>query len=193
MSFKTVITNLPEIIAVILAIVYLLLAVKQNIWCWTAWIMSSCLYCYIMYSVGLYMESGLQVFYIVMGFYGWSQWSKAKSESVYEVFTWTPIQHILSILLILFLTVSSGYLLDRFTEAALPFWDALTTWGAIVTTYMVAKKVLENWVYWFVIDLISVFLFTSRELYLTAFLFFSYLFIIVIGYRSWNRIRLKNV
>jgi len=193
MSFKTVITNLPEIIAVILAIVYLILAVKQNIWCWTAWIMSSCLYCYIMYSVGLYMESGLQVFYIVMGFYGWSQWSKAKPESVYEVFTWTPIQHILSILLILFLTVSSGYLLDRFTEAALPFWDALTTWGAIVTTYMVAKKILENWIYWFVIDLISVFLFASRELYLTAFLFFSYLFIIVIGYRSWNRIRLNNV
>ena len=193
MSFNTVITNLPEIIAVILAIVYLILAVKQNIWCWTAWIMSSCLYCYIMYSVGLYMESGLQVFYIAMGFYGWSQWMKSKSESVYEVFTWTPIQHILSILLILFLTVSSGYLLDRFTEAALPFWDALTTWGAIVTTYMVAKKVLENWVYWFVIDLISVFLFASRELYLTAFLFVSYLFIIVIGYRSWNRIRLKNV
>jgi len=109
------------------------------------------------------------------------------------VFTWTPIQHILSILLILFLTVSSGYLLDRFTEAALPFWDALTTWGAIVTTYMVAKKVLENWIYWFAIDLISVFLFASRELYLTAFLFFSYLFIIVIGYRSWNRIRLNNV
>jgi len=146
-----------------------------------------------MYSVGLYMESGLQIFYIVMGFYGWSQWSKAKSESAYEVFTWTPIQHILSILLILFLTVSSGYLLDWFTEAALPFWDALTTWGAIVTTYMVAKKVLENWIYWFVIDLISVFLFASRELYLTAFLFFSYLFIIVIGYRSWNRIRLNNV
>ena len=193
MSFKTVITNLPEIIAVILAIVYLILAVKQNIWCWTAWIMSSCLYCYIMYSVGLYMESGLQVFYIAMGFYGWSQWKKSKSESVYEVFTWTPIQHILSILLILFLTVSSGYLLDQFTEAALPFWDALTTWGAIVTTYMVAKKILENWVYWFVIDLISVFLFASRELYLTAFLFVSYLFIIVIGYRSWNRIRLKNV
>jgi nicotinamide mononucleotide transporter len=58
---------------------------------------------------------------------------------------------------------------------------------------MVAKKVLENWIYWFVIDLISVFLFASRELYLTAFLFFSYLFIIVIGYRSWNRIRLNNV
>lgn len=193
MSFKTLLTNLPEIIAVILAIVYLLLAVKQNIWCWLAWILSSCLYCYIMYSVGLYMESGLQVFYIVMGIYGWSQWKQPKSDTVFEVFTWTPIQHCFSILLILFLTVASGYLLDQFTQALLPFWDALTTWGAIMATYMVAKKVLENWLYWFAIDLISVFLFVSRELYLTAFLFFSYLFIIVIGYRSWNQARLRDV
>ncbi|MBT3992551.1 MAG: nicotinamide mononucleotide transporter [Gammaproteobacteria bacterium] len=193
MSFKTLLTNLPEIIAVILAIVYLLLAVKQNIWCWLAWILSSCLYCYIMYSVGLYMESGLQVFYIVMGIYGWSQWKQSKSDTVFEVFTWTPIQHCFSILLILFLTVASGYLLDQFTQALLPFWDALTTWGAIMATYMVAKKVLENWLYWFAIDLISVFLFASRELYLTAFLFFFYLFIIVIGYRSWNQARLRDV
>ena len=193
MSFKTLLTNLPEIIAVILAIVYLLLAVKQNIWCWLAWILSSCLYCYIMYSVGLYMESGLQVFYIVMGIYGWSQWKQSKSDTVFEVFTWTPIQHCFSIFLILFLTVASGYLLDQFTQALLPFWDALTTWGAIMATYMVAKKVLENWLYWFAIDLISVFLFASRELYLTAFLFFFYLFIIVIGYRSWNQARLRDV
>ncbi|MBT7754422.1 MAG: nicotinamide riboside transporter PnuC [Gammaproteobacteria bacterium] len=193
MSFKTLLTNLPEIIAVILAIVYLLLAVKQNIWCWLAWILSSCLYCYIMYSVGLYMESGLQVFYIVMGIYGWSQWKQSKSDTVFEVFTWTPIQHCFSILLILFLTIASGYLLDQFTQALLPFWDALTTWGAIMATYMVAKKVLENWLYWFAIDLISVFLFASRELYLTAFLFFFYLFIIVIGYRSWNQARLRDV
>jgi len=139
------------------------------------------------------MESGLQVFYIVMGIYGWSQWKQSKSDTVFEVFTWTPIQHCFSILLILFLTVASGYLLDQFTQALLPFWDALTTWGAIMATYMVAKKVLENWLYWFAIDLISVFLFASRELYLTAFLFFFYLFIIVIGYRSWNQARLRDV
>jgi len=71
----------------------------------------------------------------------------------------------------------------------LPFMGALTTWGAIITTYMVAKKVLENWIYWFVIDSISIYIFLSRDLYLTSFLFFTYLFIIVIGYKSWDRIR----
>ena len=70
----------------------------------------------------------------------------------------------------------------------MPFIDALTTWGAVVTTYMVAKKLLENWIYWFVIDSISIYLFVSRELYFTAFLFLVYLFIIVIGYRSWREI-----
>jgi nicotinamide mononucleotide transporter len=80
-------------------------------------------------------------------------------------------------------------MLEKYTEAALPFMDALTTWGAIITTYMVAKKVLENWIYWFVIDSISIYIFLSRDLYLTSFLFFTYLFIIVLGYKSWDRIR----
>jgi nicotinamide mononucleotide transporter len=80
-------------------------------------------------------------------------------------------------------------MLEKYTEAALPFMDALTTWGAIITTYMVAKKILENWIYWFVIDSISIYIFLSRDLYLTSFLFFTYLFIIVLGYKSWDRIR----
>jgi len=89
--------------------------------------------------------------------------------------------------LILFLSISSGYLLDLFTDAALPFLDALTTWGAVVATYMVAKKLIENWIYWFVVDTISIFLFLSRDLYLTALLFVGYLIIIMFGYRAWKR------
>ena len=71
----------------------------------------------------------------------------------------------------------------------MPFLAALTPWGAIVTTYMVANKILENWIYWFVIDSISIYLFISRELYFTALLFFVYLFMIVIGYRTWKQSR----
>jgi nicotinamide mononucleotide transporter len=83
----------------------------------------------------------------------------------------------------------SGSLLNIYTKAALPFIDAFTTWGAIVATYMVAKKLLENWIYWFVIDSISILLFLSRELYLTSILFFVYLIIIYFGYRSWTKIK----
>tara|TARA_Y100001936_G_C16029105_1_gene644394 strand:- start:1327 stop:1635 length:309 start_codon:yes stop_codon:yes gene_type:complete len=95
--------------------------------------------------------------------------------------------HLKAMSLILFLSISSGYLLDSFTDAALPFVDALTTWGAVIATYMVAKKLIENWIYWFVIDTISIFLFLSRDLYLTALLFVGYLIIIIFGYRAWKR------
>ena len=79
-------------------------------------------------------------------------------------------------------TASSTGKASTNTDAALPFFDALTTWGAVVATYMVAKKLIENWIYWFVIDFISVFLFLSRDLFLTALLFVGYLVIIIFGY-----------
>ena len=73
MNFDLLAGKIPEIIAVALAILYLVLAVKQNIGCWIAWILSSVLYLFIMYKAGLYMEASLQIFYIVMGFYvGWN-------------------------------------------------------------------------------------------------------------------------
>ena len=79
--------------------------------------------------------------------------------------------------------------MHSFTDAALPFIDAFVTWGAIIATYMVAKKLIENWIYWFVIDSISIFLFISRDLNLTALLFTGYLVIIFFGYRSWSKAR----
>ena len=176
--------------AVILAITYLLLAIKQNISCWFAAFFSSLLYFFIMYSAGLYMEAWLQIFYCVMAAYGWSQWRiSITDDSKFLVRTWTRTQHIKVISLIFFLAFISGLALERFTNAALPFIDSLTTWGAIVATYMVAKKLLENWIYWFVIDSISVFLFYSRGLFLTSMLFLFYLIIIYFGYKSWTQIR----
>ena len=138
---------------------------------------------------GLYMEASLQIFYIVMGFYGWSQWLLNIDSQGLVVKTWNLSEHLSAISVILLLALGSGWMLEKYTEAALPFMDALTTWGAIITTYMVAKKILENWIYWFVIDSISIYIFLSRDLYLTSFLFFTYLFIIVLGYKSWDRIR----
>ena len=99
------------------------------------------------------MEAWLQIFYCVMAAYGWSQWRiSITDDSKFLVRTWTRTQHIKVISLIFFLAFISGLALERFTNAALPFIDSLTTWGAIVATYMVAKKLLENWIYWFVID-----------------------------------------
>ena len=190
MIFSLINSNWIEPTAVILAITYLLLAVKQNISCWFAAFFSSLLYFFVMYSAGLYMEAGLQIFYCVMAVYGWTQWRTSLSgNKKFFVRTWNRNQHIKAISLIILLAFSSGWALEKFTNAALPFIDSLTTWGAIVTTYMVAKRLLENWIYWFVIDTISVFLFYSRGLFLTSILFFVYLIIIYFGYKSWTEMK----
>ena len=182
-----------EGIGAALAIAYLLLALKQNKLCWFAWIASSILYLYVMYQAGLYMESLLQVFYLCMGFYGLSQWSKTinDNQNTY-VDLWSIGNHIFAISLVIVLSFLSGILLSNFSNATLPFIDAFTTWGAIVASYMVAKKILENWIYWFVIDFISVFIFASRGLYFTSALFVTYLVIIYFGYKSWSKIRLNQ-
>ncbi len=180
-----------ELIAVLLAILYLLLAVRQNILCWPAGIISSVLYFFIMNSAGLYMEAYLQIFYVFMGFYGWSQWKKVTNNS-FVVNTWSGLKHFYTISFVLILSFSSGLFMHSFTDAALPFIDAFVTWGSIIATYMVAKKLIENWIYWFVIDFISILLFISRGLIPTAFLFGIYIVIIFFGYKSWKKILEKN-
>ena len=188
-------TNLfIEALAVLFAVTYLLLAVKQDVKCWFAAIISSTLYFFIMYKAGLYMEAWLQIFYIIMAFYGIQQWTVTNNnQSKFIVRSWRWNTHFWVIAIIIILAIITGLLLDEFTNAALPFLDGLTTWGAIITTYMVAKRLLENWIYWFVIDMISIYLFLSRGLFLTAILFCIYLVIIFFGYRSWIKIRDENI
>ena len=177
-----------EIFAVCSAILYLILAANEDVRCWYAALFSSILYMYIMYTAGLMMESFLQIFYICMAIYGWYIWSsKINVEQELKIRSWKMQYHLYTITIVTLLAIITGFFLERYTQAALPFLDAFTTWGAIITTYMVAKKIIENWIYWFVIDSISIYLFMSRELYLTSLLFFIYLIIIIFGYRSWMK------
>jgi len=177
-----------ELVAVFTAVTYLILAAKEDVRCWYAALISSLLYIYIMFQAGLVMESILQIFYVLMAIYGYLQWNNMISvDSDLSIKSWNKINHLYSIGLVILLSIFSGILLERYTQAVLPFLDAFTTFGAIITTYMVAKKIIENWIYWFVIDSISIYLFISRELYLTALLFFVYLIIIIFGYISWKK------
>ena len=193
MIFDFLTANWFEIVAAALAITYLILAMQQNILCWAAWIISSIMYLFVMFSAGLYMESGLQIFYIVMGIYGWIQWNNRSSNNSLTVSTWPIINHIYILLTLIFLVTFSGLILSNLTEAVSPYIDAFTTWGAIIATYMVAKKILENWYYWFVVDFVSVFLFLSRELYTTALLFSIYIILVIFGFIAWRKsMRLEN-
>ncbi len=183
-----------EVPAVLLAIAYLVLAIRQNIWCWAAAALSTLIYLFIMYQARLYMESALQLFYLAMAAYGWFAWRKhMDGQKDLQVNTWPLRYHLAALLGILALVLISGDLLSSYSDAAWPYLDSLTTWGAVVATFMVTRKVLENWLYWFVIDSVSVGLFVSRGLNLTALLFILYLIMIVIGYRSWRASMTANV
>jgi len=176
-----------ELAAVVLALAYLLLAIRQNRWCWVAAIASASIYSFLMADARLYLQSALQLFYIGMAVYGWWCWRSGRDGESPPVVSWTASDHRRPLLIIFAAGLVLGLLLDRYTDAALPWLDALTASGAIVTTWMVARKVLQNWHYWFVIDLASAWLYASQGLWLTALLFLFYLVLVVFGYLSWRR------
>lgn len=180
--------SLLELAAVIFAVAYLVLAVRENSLCWYAAGISTLIFLFIFWDVKLYMESGLQIYYLAMAFYGWYQWRGANRETAnLRVSKWRAKQHVIALALIATLTFISGSLLNSGTDANLPYLDSFTTWASVVTTFMVARKILENWFYWLVIDSVSIYLYLDRELYFTSLLFAIYIVIIFFGWFAWNR------
>lgn len=180
--------SLLELAAVIFAVAYLVLAVRENSLCWYAAGISTLIFLFIFWDVKLYMESGLQIYYLAMAFYGWYQWRGANRETAsLQVSKWRAKQHVIALVLIATLTFISGSLLNSGTDANLPYLDSFTTWASVVTTFMVARKILENWLYWLVIDSVSIYLYLDRELYFTSLLFAIYIVIIFFGWFAWNR------
>ncbi len=177
-----------EISADLLAIAYLLLAIRQNIWCWFCAAISTAIFVYLFLDATLYMESLLNVFYFGMAIYGWSVWHFGRAgDTELPVSVWPLSVHACALLAIAASSLISGYLLERFSDAAFPYIDSMTTWGAIWATFLVARKVLENWWYWLVIDAVLVFIFWARDLQLTSVLFVIYVILVPIGLISWTR------
>jgi nicotinamide mononucleotide transporter len=183
--------SLLEVTAVIFAMAYLLLAVRENVLCWLFAFLSTAIYTVLFWDVSLLMESALNVYYMVMAVYGWHQWTRGgtngdKLPHALAVRSMTASQHMWVIAAIVVLSEVSGYLLDEHISAAWPYVDSFTTWASVITTYLVARKYLENWLYWVVIDTVSIPLYIDRGLNLTALLFVAYVFIAVIGYYKWR-------
>ena len=176
-----------ETIAVVLALAYVMLAMRQNRLCWVAAFVSALLYLVIFSDVKLYMEAGLQVVYAAMAIVGWIFWGRDNTTDTLPVTTRSWQFHAAALLGIAIGTGASGSLLAAYTDAARPFVDAGTTVSAIVCTWMVTRKILENWLYWIVINAVSVWLFTDRGLSLTSGLFALYIVLSVAGYLSWRR------
>ena len=176
-----------EIVAAVLAILYLLLAIGQRRSCWVAAFTSSALYVIVMFHARLYMESVLNAFYAAIAVYGWWQWSRRSNEANRGVQRWPIGRHVFGFLGVVACSLCSAYFLRRYTPAAWPFVDSMVTWSSAFATYLVAVKVYENWHWWLVIDSVAIFVYFRRELYPTMLLFGVYLVMIGFGIREWRR------
>ena len=180
-------TSWIELIAAVLAIGYVLLAIGQHISCWIAAFLSSVLYVWVFFRARLYMDSALNLFYAAMAAYGYWQWRRGKEGGQPPIIRWPMSAHLGALALVLLLSLTSSWLLHRYTPAALPFLDSLEFWASIYATYLVARKVYENWHWFFVIDALCVGLYFNRRLFATMLLFGAYLVLILIGMREWRR------
>ncbi len=179
-----------ETIAVLFSIIYVILATKQNIWCWAAAGISVVLYTYICFTAQLYPETGLQIFYLMMAIYGYYNWKKNTGNL--QIKQWTASKHLLLILIGTVFSFIMGFYFATYTDSEIPIIDSFTTVFSIIATYMVTKKILENWLYWIVIDTVSVYLYFSRDLHLTSLLFIAYTIIAIAGYFAWLNSRTTN-
>jgi nicotinamide mononucleotide transporter len=177
-----------EALAVVLAIAYLLLAAREHAACWVCAFVSTAIYTALFWNVSLLMESALNVYYMAMAVYGWRQWRHGGTDGgELAISTWRARRHLCVIGAVVLLAAVSGAALSAYTSASWPYLDSFTTWGAVVTTFMVTRKILEHWIYWFVLDAISIPLYLDRGLHLTAALFAVYLVLVVIGFLAWWR------
>lgn len=192
-----------ELIAVFSALIYVVLAAKQNIWCWPAALVSTVIYTVIFYEVYLWMDSLLQIYYFAMAIYGWYCWrhlGTAKNEtsltgvnkernanSDLAISSWALATHIKAIIILGIISLALGYFMASNTPTHFPYLDSLTTVFAVFATYLVAQKVLENWLYWVAIDALSIYLYIEKGLNPTALLFILYTVIAIIGYFTWRK------
>jgi len=176
-----------EWLAVLLAVGYLLLAVRQNAWCWACAIASSAIFLVLFARGGLVMQSVLQVFYVVMGAYGWWAWRRgSRTGTVLPVSRWSRGRHVAAIALLLALAGVNGWIVARAQGGWVPYVDAFVAWVSVLATWMVARKVLENWLYWIVVDSVAAVLYWSQGFHATAVLFVLYVLIAVRGYFAWR-------
>jgi nicotinamide mononucleotide transporter len=176
-----------EVLAVALALAYLLLAVKRSLWCWPCAFISSAIYVALMLEQRFYMQVALNVFYVAMAVYGFIEWRRHRDVQG-EVMTqrWPLPIHVLVVVGVVAVSALNGWLLTR-TDGTLPYVDAFITWGSVVTTWMVARRVLENWLYWIVVDSVAAAAYFHQGLRPTALLFVLYVGIVIRGYFVWLR------
>jgi len=179
-----------EVLGTLFSFVYLYFSIKQNIWLWPLGIISSAIYAWVFFDSHFYADMGLQFYYVVISIYGWYYWHFGQTEQTGKQLKVQFIEkklwfYLLLVTILLFLLISQ--VLIRFTDSEIPYWDAFTTAASITATWMLAKKYIEHWLIWIVVDLISSGLYFYKELYFTILLYLVYTVMAVIGYMQWKK------
>jgi nicotinamide mononucleotide transporter len=172
-----------EFAAVLLGIIYIVLIMRRNRWGWVFGGGSSIILTVLAAEARLPMQALLQFSYVVAAVYGWVSWSKADESRPIQLWHWS--RHVMSVAGCVLLSLAMAQLLKREGSSAWPFLDSMVTCVGLLATWMVARVYLENWLYWLVIDAVSVFLFMQQDLKFTALLFVAYFVISCFGFRRW--------
>jgi nicotinamide mononucleotide transporter len=176
-----------EITGVITGLLCVYLAAINNIWTWPIAIISVGIYIFIFYDKHLFADTGLQVYFMAMNFYGWYLWSqKPSNEEKSPVLLITKKEVILSVIAVIIFTFILGSLL-KYTSASYPFIDSFCTACSLVAQVFLARKVLENWLIWIFVDIIYVGVYIFKGLNLTAVMYAIYVGIALLGYIDWKK------
>tara|TARA_Y100000589_G_scaffold303093_1_gene315181 strand:- start:13686 stop:14306 length:621 start_codon:yes stop_codon:yes gene_type:complete len=178
-------TSIVEWLAVTSSIIYVILAAKRLIICWFFALIGSILFVYLCYIGKLYIESILQFFYVIMAIIGWINWKNSKTKKIF-IQKWTLNNHLINIILSGIFSIIIGYIFENYTNQENPYIDSFTTCYSLSATYMVTKKILGNWIYWIIIDLISIYLYATRGYHLTALQYLIFTFLALFGFIAWN-------
>lgn len=177
-----------EILGVIFSILYLFFSIRQNIILWPMGILSALLYMVVFYQSKFYADMGLNGYYFFISIYGWIIWRRGRDNG--REIPVSRINRRLAVKLLLITTVAFlliGLILERCTDSPIPFWDAFTTALSFTAAWMLARKILEHWILWIIVDTVSMGLYLYRGLYPTLILFAIYTSMAIIGYIEWKK------
>ena len=191
-----------EILGTLVGLAYLWLEYRASIYLWIASIIMPAIYLFVYYNAGLYADFGINIYYLVIAIYGWAAWKygfrlfgsndKLKSEELPISQTPTKIWvKITAIYAILQLVIA--WILIRFTDSSVPWADAFTTALSIIAMWMLARKYIEQWWVWFVVDITSAALYIYKDLYFTAALYELYALIVFFGYLKWKQLMIAEI
>lgn len=183
------IANWIEIVGVILSLIYLYLSIKQKISLWIYGFLSSALYIVVFFRTKFYADMSLQFYYLVISVYGWFSWKHGKPETGQELPVSKTSNRLMFHLGIASVIIYVVYylVLAKFTDSTIPKADSLVGMLSVIGTWMLARKLIENWLVWIAADGIATGLFIYKGLYPTAILFFIYTAMAIVGYLQWKK------